>query len=340
MLNQKIASPAAWLADDLGKNAQRCYTLNPEELDILKRQALSFIGKDVEKITINDVDLGQLGEKIKHDFRQRLENGLGTLLLDGIRPEQFNGEEIMGKVLWIIGLYFGSAVSQSPAGEQLHSVEDRGYDVSHPKSRGTHTNVALPFHHDLCDVPALMCIRQAKQGGESRITSLVAIHNYMLENYPDLLQELYAPFYFAPHPINTTFKALYFKHPIFSFEQGHFVCHHFRNLINSAQHIKDVPRLTDKQIKALDVLDELIQSPMFCYQFYLKPGQIWFMNNFTTMHSRTAFEDFDDKAKHRLLLRLWLSVPNRPLPQSYAIRYHKVNAGELRGGILPEEQAE
>jgi hypothetical protein len=42
----------------------------------------------------------------------------------------------------------------------------------------------------------------------------------------------------------------------------------------------------------------------------LEPGDLQFANNYAVLHSRTAFEDDPDPARHRKMLRLWLKMPN------------------------------
>ena len=63
------------------------------------------------------------------------------------------------------------------------------------------------------------------------------------------------------------------------------------------------------------------------------PGDIQFVNNHVIYHARSAFED-DDEGHDRLLLRLWLSMPNsRALPAGHEVLWRAVEAGTLRGGI-------
>src|SRR6185369_16834481 len=45
-------------------------------------------------------------------------------------------------------------------------------------------------------VIGLMCVRAAKSGGLSRISSSAAVHNRLLETRPDLLEALYGRFTF------------------------------------------------------------------------------------------------------------------------------------------------
>ena len=50
-------------------------------------------------------------------------------------------------------------------------------------------------------------------------------------------------------------------------------------------------------------------------EFTLKPGEIYFINNYTILHARTAFDDGDaEEDSRRHLLRLRLEVPQmRPV---------------------------
>jgi len=45
------------------------------------------------------------------------------------------------------------------------------------------------------DIIGLACVQDAKQGGESVITSAIAVHNAMLAQRPDLLALLYQGFH-------------------------------------------------------------------------------------------------------------------------------------------------
>ena len=65
-----------------------------------------------------------------------------------------------------------------------------------------------------------------------------------------------------------------------------------------------------------------------------RPGDMQFVHNHTTLHDRTAFEDWPEPERKRHLLRLWLAAPGaRPLPPAYAERYGSVTIGD-RGGII------
>jgi hypothetical protein len=52
------------------------------------------------------------------------------------------------------------------------------------------------------------------------------------------------------------------------------------------------------------------------------------------IHSRTGFEDYDDPARQRHLLRLWLSIPQgRPLCEALRDAYKAVETNTVRGGF-------
>jgi hypothetical protein len=41
----------------------------------------------------------------------------------------------------------------------------------------------------------------------------------------------------------------------------------------------------------------------------MEKGDIQFANNYAVLHSRTAFEDYEDHSLRRKKLRLWLKMP-------------------------------
>jgi alpha-ketoglutarate-dependent taurine dioxygenase len=75
----------------------------------------------------------------------------------------------------------------------------------------------------------------------------------------------------------------------------------------------DTPGFTEAYEKFLEVSerDELV------YRFMLEPGDLLFLNNRTVLHGRSGFEDHDGLDNKRLMLRLWLAMPDwAPLPDT------------------------
>ena len=71
-----------------------------------------------------------------------------------------------------------------------------------------------------------------------------------------------------------------------------------------------------------------------CFEMRFEPGDIQLLNNHVIYHGRTAFKDDESSGQDRMLMRLWLSVPNsRALPDDHAVLWGDVGAGKPHGGI-------
>ena len=196
----------------------------------------------------------------------------------------------------------------------------------------TLSNGALRFHTDRTDVVALLCVRQAAKGGVSTICSSVSVMNEMLKRRPDLCALLFAPYYRSRHGEESETAENVYALPIFGVRDGKFTSHYSLTFIEAAQLADDIPKLTAAQKEAIDVLMATAQE--LCFEMTLEPGDLQLINSHVTYHGRTPFEDDFAAGKSRLLLRLWLSMPNnRPLPEGHEILWRSIEAGQLRGGI-------
>ena len=125
----------------------------------------------------------------------------------------------------------------------------------------------------------------------------------------------------------------YFQ-PIFGLKKGHFACRYTRTHIKSAEMNSDIKDLSFEQKEALLFLDKLCENSDFALTMMFQPGDMQFLNNHLTLHTRSAYEDYRQWKKKRHLLRLWLSLPNgRPLPDAFKNFYRNVSAGATRGGF-------
>ena len=79
-----------------------------------------------------------------------------------------------------------------------------------------------------------------------------------------------------------------------------------RNRVHTAQGLEGVPPLNKKQRQCMDFLDHLLQRSDVMHQMYLEAGDLQLFNNHSVLHSRTGFQDFDQKEQRRLLFRLCL----------------------------------
>jgi hypothetical protein len=280
------------------------------------------------------------------DIRDELENGSGLLMLRGIDPRRYS---LADAKLVYAGLcrQLGTLVFSSRGGEIMRAIRDVGADVGQrygqlpgPAEQGvflssysrTLSNQALRYHTDRCDVVALYCIRQAMQGGVSKLCSSPAVHNAMLERRPDLAAALYDNVWRSRFGEEDEGDTMGYPLPVWGQRDGRFTSHYSRTFVEAGQRQPGAPRVSAAQWEALDMLADLADELSFEMSF--APGDIQFVNNHVIYHARTAFEDNAASGHDRLLLRLWMAMPNsRALPQGHEVLWGNIAAGARRGGI-------
>ncbi|MPY76144.1 MAG: hypothetical protein GEU87_18015 [Alphaproteobacteria bacterium] len=127
----------------------------------------------------------------------------------------------------------------------------------------------------------------------------------------------------------------YYALPVFSRHQGRLIVCFVRRFVESAQRFPERPRLSRSQMDALEMVSELATRPEFRLDITFDPGDIQFVNNLTTMHSRTGYEDYPEPERKRHLLRLWLAVPGGwPLPKAFYERYRATTPSGRPAGVV------
>jgi hypothetical protein len=133
---------------------------------------------------------------------------------------------------------------------------------------------------------------------------------------------MYQPFHMDRRGEEPPGKPPYYTGAFFEWSGDRLLCRYNRTYITSAQRFADLPRLTSQQIEALDLMDSLCNDKDLRLDMELQPGDMQFICNYTTLHSRTSYEDWPEKERRRYLLRLWLDTGRMgPLPASYLARY-------------------
>ena len=276
-----------------------------------------------------------------------LENGRGMVRLRGLPMAHYCDDDIR-QIFWGIGTHLGTAVYQSAKGEIMGEVRDEtkvptktyapleNGKITSSRARARSTG-PLRWHTDRCDVIALLCVRNAKAGGISKLSSIVTIYNEFLHRRPDLL-ELLCQDYWRARPTDeegpTSSRA--FALPVFGVQDGRLTCQYSRTYVEQAQEFPEVPRLTSAQHEALDLLAEVAEE--VCLYSPFVPGDIQLLNNHVIFHGRTAYEDDAVNHQERLLFRLWLSMPNsRRLPRGFEAFWGGPEPGALRGGVIQHD---
>ena len=325
----------AWYGPQLAARAAEWTTrLTAADVQELETAAQRFqrSGRTIAAMTAQDFPLPTLGPRLRA-LRSELIGGRGFALLRGLPTGRYSEQEA-ALVFFGLGAHIGRARSQNAAGHLLGHVQDLGRSSSDPSVRVYQTRERQSFHTDSSDVVGLLCLQTARAGGESLLVSSTTIFNEMRRQRPELLRLLLQPIATDRRGEVPPGQLPYFLIPVFTYYQQQLTCIYQRQYVNSAQRFPDAPRLTAQHVQALDLLDSLADSPSLHLSMELQPGDVQLVYNHSLLHDRTAFVDFDEPARRRHLLRLWLTVPgDRPLAPVFASRFGSVTVGD-RGGIV------
>ncbi len=266
-------------------------------------------------------------------IRDALENGPGALMLRGFPIDQYDCDKAREAFRSWCG-ELGTSLAQNEKGDTVFDVTDAGFGSSDPRMRGPNTNKKLSFHTDRCDVIAFLCWKKAQVGGENEVVSSMHLYNEIAQRRPDLLEILMESFIYKRHTVDLGNENRYCEQPIFSFRDGSFACSFLRVLIDRAHADPKLPDLTPQQIEAMDFLEAVAGESGQSCRFTQERGDILFLNNWVTLHRRTAFEDGEDPEGKRRIFRMWLSMPNsRPIDERFEANFGATGAGKVRGGF-------
>ena len=272
-------------------------------------------------------------EQVLQATYQELLYGRGFVVFHGMPVQDLNREEIIRAYVGI-GSWLGEPVPQNRKGHILGHVKDMGLDHTNPQTRIYGTSYRQLYHTDGSDLVGLLCLQKAKSGGMFSLASSVAIFNEISKRRPDLARVLSSPFVVdrkgeVPEGKQDTYQIEIFHH-----YKNRLLAIHDRVFINAAQHRDYVPRLTDQQIEALDLLNNLAASEEFRLDYEWQRGDMNFAHNHQILHARTDYEDYPESDRKRHLLRLWLSTNDGwELPPIFAEKFGTVGQGQRRGGI-------
>lgn len=328
--------PQAWTARQAREDRSWVLRLTEEQVQGF-HDALAHARK-VDKPLLSmeqaDFPLSAASREVLQQAIATTQGRWGMCLLKGF-PVDVWSEDESRLAYWGMSLYMGVGRTQNRASQFMNDVRDEGGEYKIKGGRGYNTNAGLDFHQDSCDVVGLLCRRTAKSGGTSKVVSSIALYQEVERRRPDLIPVLKAPFFHSYQGTQDPSQPPYYRCPIFGSHPEYFSARTNRkNTIAAQRDFPEVPRLTQAQTEALDLLDELLPSNELCYTMELEQGDMQLLNNFVILHSRTPFEDYEAPDRKRHLFRLWLAVPgSQPLPEDWKEYYGDVRAGAVRGGV-------
>jgi hypothetical protein len=194
-------------------------------------------------------------------------------------------------------------------------------NVGHPGPIGLHV--------DLSDCVALYCVRQAPDDPHSAVASSMLVYNEIINQHPEWLPKLYEGFIWnraveeaaGETPISN------YKVPAFSEIDGTVSCRFNGDWIKRGLERID-EMLSEEEQEIFAFIRQTAAANSF--SFPLHKGDIAFCNNYTVFHGRAGHETIAEEEKKRVLLRIWLDLPDvRTFTDEGLIRYGVIRHGNL-----------
>ena len=259
--------------------------------------------------SINKNDLPLFKKKIL-DFRnERLLDGVGLFVIDGICMESFSVKE-KTSIYTLAAKILGELIIQNIQQEKIVEVKDVGKSMKtggryHETKEGGSHHTDSPQWKNVPDYIGLFCVHNAKKGGTNLFLSAYTIHNRILQERKDLLDIFYEKFHFDKRGEFKDGESPTVFEPIFELKDEKLYFRYLRNYINAGHDIQNQP-LSQPQKDALTYLDSLMRVEDIAMKYDLKPGDMVFSDNHWVVHGRMLFEDYDDENLKRFMLRTWI----------------------------------
>ena len=315
--------PAAWTRSSLANEPDGHlvhFTAEDRQTIVDAIRALRERGRLNDPLnTLNKADFafGPLAAKLDAAFAD-VRSGRGFTIMRRLPLDEALTLAEFRTAVWGIGLYFGGRLlSQNAQGEQITEVVDA--TANDPTPRMYRSNVELRLHTDITDMLSLACWHKALSGGRSTIGSGIGIHDEIARRDPRALELLYRGYQY--HRLGEEADGAEpftpYRIPVFADVGGSVSVHYQRTGIAGGHRASGVP-LTDEDIAALDLFDEVGRMPEFRLEFDLERGDMLVINNYTVMHARGGFTNDPEPERIRRFIRLWPAGENfRRVPKEF-----------------------
>jgi hypothetical protein len=319
-MKQEFTGPGVWSGAELNSRKDWILHFSPAEIQEIDAMVQSLRERkgDITALTRADFSLPAMTCRFE-SIRSELEGGRGFALIRGLPVQRYSVEENR-LLFWALAVLLGDPQGQDAAGNRIHSVTNTQKRVETTNDvRSFQTDDELTFHNDGGDAFMLLCLKTAQSGGMSKLVSVEKLYNEVLKRRPDLIEVLQQPFHFdtrEQHPTGLKVQSC----PILNFFGGRLSVLYKRRYLLAAQRFPEVPRLTQAQEDAVQLVETICNDPSVQLSFYMEPGDVQIANNYAVLHARTKYQDHDDPAERRHLFRAWVTLPNgRALPPAFAL---------------------
>ena len=292
MLGAPIDGPGAWKVADFKSPADYTIELSAANLRDIEQaiRQIKAAGLGLDDLQREHFELSSLRPVIA-EIRRQIEVGRGFVVLRRLPVEDYSKDEL-GMIFWGLGTHLGRGLSQSVLGDRLGHVKD--FSREDPLARAYRNKQELSPHTDSCDLVGLACLRDAETGGVSRLTSALTVHNVMLEEHPECLERLYRGYVFHRRGEEQPGELPYtpYRVPVYSNTEGKVSARYVRTYVEAGEAAAGRP-FGEGERAVLDCFEEISKRPELMLEFTLRPGEVYFINNYTILHARTAFDDGD-----------------------------------------------
>lgn len=323
----------AWYGPDLAKKTDWISLLDADdiaEIDAAVAHVMSA-GLDLAQLRKEQFPLPRLAARLEA-IRHSVLHGIGFVLLRGW-PSKERTLAQSATAYCGIGAHLGEAVSQNNKGHTLGHVTNTGLNYADPTTRGYQTNAELRFHTDAGDIVGLICIRPAKTGGLSKICSSTTVWNEIVKRSPQHAQALTETYSFTRWNEIGAGQNAFYDMSLFKPYGGRMIAMLVPSAIEKAQSFEGARKMTPLQAEALKLVNEIAEDPAIRLDMDFRPGDMQFICNHSTLHSRTSYEDWPNPEERRHLLRLWLACDQGPdLPDYFTTGFQdKTSSGRPNG---------
>ena len=321
-----VGGVSAWRPATLGDERSYTERLGPEqlaEIDEAVRSVRSGGTRAEDLRDVADFPLPLLARSLER-IQGELEEGLGFFVVRGLPVDRYDFEAQKVLVMGLL-LHLGTPMHQDTKGTLIESVTDRGSSYDDPGVRGYMTSAELTPHCDSGDVVGLLCVRKARQGGATRICSGTSIFDELAERTPELLEPLFRGFRHNIRGNGPPGAEDVTRHrvPVFSYRDRRLSVRYNQKAMLTAEQLPGVEPLSDLERRAIERVAELALRPDLCLETTLEPGDLQLLDNHVILHTRTAFQDHPDPRNRRLMLRVWVNMPNsRALDDAFADHFN------------------
>jgi hypothetical protein len=336
---QKLESDLVWDNTDIAARYNWNYQLTGPDLDEIEKalQHFKFLNKPLGFVNQNSFPLPNLHSKLR-EISNEIHNGFGFKVIRGLPVDTHTREEIFTIYAGLashIAPIRGRQDSQyngKPADVVLNHIKDLSSQYDPSKiGAPAYTADKQVFHTDSGDVIALLCLQEAAEGGESKLSSSWRVYNELAATRPDLIRTLAEEWpaeIFDNKSKPYINRALLHYQPKTSELEERMIIQYARRTFTGFQGLPrspDIPPISEAQAEALDALHFLAEKHAVSLDF--KKGDVQFANNLSIFHARDGFTNSVEKQRH--LVRLWLRDPEYAwkTPSELKSRWDKVYDG-------------